>query len=300
MGAASDLVFAQAVPVTLHLVAPGDATASAVHDFTASLFFRSVAFRDVATASGTYKGPTLDAVELVHEEGTEHRATLRFVPIETGTFTAYSSQGVTDGRRYAEIVQGTITPDLTTGDADKGMTIDLEVVGDEGLTIFQASSPDRPADLDADPRRDSSHPVWEAASVTTIGILAQEGLDPMTGESRFTFDWTTRTLTQNTGHVLEVENEAGNLFDHDFTALGMLSDSVVRAAEDAHAEIRAPYFSGASITPGLRIRLYLVPTIAREYQTYCQIGVSHADNGAPDLTTGHAGAGMQDVVTVVP
>jgi hypothetical protein len=80
----------------------------------------------------------------------------------------------------------------------------------------------------------------------------------------------------------------------------MLSDSVFRAAVDIDVEVRAAYLATVTVQPAARIQVFVVPTVAREYQTYCQIGVSHASNGAPDLTTGHAGAGMHDLITVVP
>jgi len=299
-GAPSDLRFTSALPVTLHLVAPGDGSATGPHDLTAPELFRSIALRDVATDGGAYKGPTIDAVLPIYEAGVEHRATIRFIPIEQGTFTGWSSTGVTDGDRYAEIVLGTVTPDLGTGDAGLGMTLSVEVTADDDLTVFQGESSDRPPGLDADPRRDAADPVWGGGVVSVIGILAQEGLDPMTGESLFTFNWTTRTLAKDVGHVLELTSRPTNRFRHDFTALGMMSDSVVRAALDVDAEVRAPYFAATNINPGETIQLFIVPTIARDYQTYCQIGVTHAASGAPDLTTGHAGAGMQDEITVAP
>jgi uncharacterized cupredoxin-like copper-binding protein len=255
----------------------------------------------VVTESGAYSGPSIDAVIPTFDAATEHRATIRFVPIEADTFTLWSSMGVTDGDRYAEIVDGSVTPDLGTGDAGKGMTITVEVMaGDDDLTVFQGQTPDRDPALDVDPRRSAADPVWESASVALVGALAQEGLDPMTGENRFTYDWTTRTLMQNVGHVIEIENEAGNRFRHSFAAQGMLSDSVFRAGLDLDVEVRAAYLETVVVQPGARLQIFIVPTVAQEYQTYCQIGVSHAANGTPDLTTGHAGAGMHDLITVAP
>ncbi len=300
-GAPADLTFEPAVPVTLHVVSPGDGTATAAHDLTAPAFFRAIAYRDVLTNSGAYEGPTIDAVAPRFDAATEHRASIRFVPIESGTFTAWSSVGVTDGDRYAEILDGSVTPDFATGDAGKGMMLTITVsAGSDDLTVFQGEDPDRPAALDTDPRRYASDPVWDMASSVLVGVVAQEGLDPMTGESRFTFNWTTRTFTRDVGYVIELQNEPTNRFRHDFTALGMFTDSVMRAAIDADVEVRAPYFGGAVIAPGERLQLLAVPTVAREYEIYCAIGVTHAPNGAPDLTTGHAGAGMHDVITVVP
>jgi hypothetical protein len=299
-GATSTLAFVAGIPVTLHLVAPGDGTATTAHDFTAPAFFRTVAFRDVVTASGAYEAVAFDAILPTFETGVEHRATLRFVPIEAGSYTAWSSTGVTDGDRYTAIVDGSASPDLGTGDAGRGMTLTLDVTPADALTVFQGASLERPPSLDADPRRDASDPIWDGAAVALVGITAMEGLDPMTGESVFTFDWTTRTLTRNVGHILELSNNPTNRFRHDFTAMGMMSDAVVRAGLDPDAEVRAPYFRGTVINPGMTIQLFVVPTLARAYQTYCEIGVVHAENGVPDLTTGHAGAGMHDLITIVP
>ena len=186
------------------------------------------------------------------------------------------------------------------GDAGRGMTVSLEITPADDLTLFLGESADRPPSLDTDPRRDPTDPVWDGAASVLVGVLAQEAIDGMTGENVFTFDWTTRTFTKDVGHVIEVTNETGNRFQHAFNAMGMMADSVVRGGIDPDVEVRAPYFTNMTVRPGMTMSLHFVPTVVRDYQTYCQIGVTHADNGAPDLSTGHAGAGMHDLVSVVP
>lgn len=297
-GAPAALTFESGIPVTLTVVLPDDATSA--HDLTAPGFFRTVAWRDVETGDGGYRAPTFDAVLPRFEPGVSHAAVLRFVPIERGEHVAYSSTGVTDGQRYAEILTGAVAPDLDTGDAAAGLTATVSVTGPAEITVFQGSDPDRAAALDADPRRDADHAVWDPAAVTTIGIDSIEGIDPMTGLSVFTFDWTTRELRQGVGHVLELSSRPGNDFQHNFTAQGLLIDAVLRRVVDSEVELRAPYVETTNVDAGALIQIWLVPTVVKDYQTYCQIGVVHADNGAPDLTTGHAGAGMLDTIRVRP
>lgn len=296
----AELDFEVGVPVTLHLVAPGDGSATAAHDFTATPFFRTVAWHEIETTDGAYRAPNFDAILPIFEPGVEHRSTLRFIPIVEGSFQAWSSQGVAGGDAYADIVAGTSSPDFGTGDAGKGMLVPIGVAGGFDLTLFQDRDPDRQANLDSDARRVATDPVWGAAAVVTIGIDARESLDPETGDSVFTFDWTTRVLAQGVGHVLELTSQPDNDFRHNFTALGLLVDSVMRRVVDSQIELRASYLATTNVEPGARIQLWVLPTLATDYQTYCQIGVVHADNGAPDLTTGHAGAGMRDTITVTP
>lgn len=298
-GAAAALEFAAGVPVTLTLVNPAQAS-SGPHDLTAPSFFRSVAWWKVETSGGEYLAPTFDAIGVSHSEDAEHRAVLRFVPIKAGEYTAWSAEGVDAGRQFADIVTGEVSPDLQTGDAGAGMVTSIKVVPAGQLTLFQGGNPNRELALDQDPRRSLEHDVWEPDSLHTVRVEARESLDPQTGASVFTFDWSTRQFKANAGTVLEIRSGADNEFQHDITAPDLVRDSVTAVTRDAQARVYAPYLDSIHISPDTTIEMLFVPTVVADYRVYCGHGVVHDASGEPDLETGHAKAGMHDWISVAP
>ena len=299
-GAPSSLAFVQGTPVTLIVRNEGDAGVSRAYDFTAPLLFHHVAWRDIATSDGTYEAATFDAVLPGYASGQRREVVIAFVPIERGTFDVYSSGGVVNGTAYSAIASGPATPDLATGDAGQGMKTTLTITGDSPLTLFRGSDVDRDARLDDDPRRAASDPVWDPGNLRTVTIDAVEAQNPDTGGDIFTFQWSSLAFPVNVAHVIELHSVAANRYQHNFTALGLMRGSVNRGVSDSQTEVRAASYDSINIVAGKTIRIYFVPTVIARYEVFCQLGIVFSSNGQPDLQSGHAGAGMHDVVEVVP
>jgi hypothetical protein len=151
-------------------------------------------------------------------------------------------------------------------------------------------------ELDRDVRRDRADPVW--AAPTPLSVQAVESTNPDTGADVFSLVWSTTALTRNVGYALSLTSGLTNVFQHNFTSPGLARDSVLAAAVDSHIELRLAYLDSTNIAAGGQVTLYFVPTLATTYRTYCRLGVVLGPNGTPDLHTGHAGAGMLDLVTV--
>ena len=299
-GNPSDLAFVQGTPVTIILRNEGDSGVSRAYDFTAPVLFRHVAWRDVATSDGVYKSATFDAVLPGYTAGQRHEVVLSFVPIELGTFDVYSSGGVTNGTRYAAIADATVTPDLATGDAGQGMKTTVTITGGVTLALFSGTDIERDARLDDDPRRDATHSVWDPGNLRTVTIGASEVQDAVTGRYTLTFQWSSRAFPVSVGHLIELQNGSTNRFRHNFTANGLLRGSVNRALVDSQTEVRASAFDSVDVLVGKTIRIYFVPTVIARYGVFCNRGSTYSTNGQPDLGSGHAGAGMHDLVEVIP
>jgi hypothetical protein len=307
-GAAAELVFNAGTPVTLTLV--NLAANTKTHFLTAPAFSRAVAWRKVATAKAEYHGPTFDALGLKVDATAGTSMELRFVPMVAGTYGSYCELGVTGGGSYASVLSGEVVLDLTKGHAGKGMVADLTIAGElkvDGLavTLFHDVGLDRASTLDGDGRRDKNHAVWKVDGVdqadkTYFEVDAADGSirfeEP--DESSYDYSYDDIAMTVGKGYALRLKSIDSNERDHFLTSPGFFQDSVLRQAEDASGTVKAGYLSGIMVKPGGYADLYLVPTVARTYSAYCEIGVRTANNGAPDLATGHAGKVMTMTITV--
>lgn len=292
-------------PVTLKLI--NLANNLAPHYLTAAPFYRTVAWRRVLTPDAEYKAPAFDAVGL--KRGTSQlEATLSFVPIVPGTFESYCQLGVMDGARFPDIIAGAVTPNYASGHAGAGMHAKLEITDPMGLfaghTLSQDQLIDRPAELDRDPRLASS---WWSNPTLNQGRCCTDVVVDLAepSDTEFVFEVGGErldeahplVLAKDFGYKLSFRNTSATR-KHYFSAPKFFETTLMRRAEDSHAYVVAPYLFEAAPLAGKQVDAYVVPTVAARFGTYCSIGVREGVHGAPDLATGHAGAGMRAPVLV--
>jgi hypothetical protein len=114
-------------------------------------------------------------------------------------------------------------------------------------------------------------------------------------------DLTGMTLTAGQSTVLRVSMPSTDTSKHYFTAPSLFATSLFRKAQDAHVEIKAPYFNAIELVGTAADRyvdLYMIPMVKGTHQAYCQIGVKSGAYGQPNYSTGHAGTGMRLTATV--
>ena len=292
--ATASLEFAAGVPVTLTLRNPGDTRSTQPHFLTAPLFYRSVAFRKADSESAEYKGVGFDSFGVNWTQATDRELKLFFVPMASGAFDAYCESDVPNGGAYADIVKAVVTPDLDSseGHAGKGMKDTITIVGDLGVTLDPELVAGRVAALDGDSRRDSKHAVWQS------GVHEQTLTLHENSPTSYEFRPATLTLTTGIGHAIAITNPNDNISKHYLTTPEFFVTTVMRHATDLDAEVRASYLRGVEVKQGGTAHLFVVPTTAGTYSSYCEIGVEDKPNGSPDFDTGHAGLGMAGTVMV--
>ncbi|MCC7386555.1 MAG: hypothetical protein IT384_32250 [Deltaproteobacteria bacterium] len=254
-----------------------------------------------------YKAPAFDAVGL-KRGAAQLEATLNFVPIVPGTFESYCQLGVMDGARFPDIIAGAVTPNYASGHAGAGMHAKLEITDPMGLfashTLSQDQLIDRPAALDKDPRLASS---WWSNPTVNQGRCCTDVVVDLAepSDTEFVFEVGGErldeahplVLAKDFGYKLSFRNTSATR-KHYFSAPKFFETTIMRRAEDTHAYVVAPYLFEAAPLAGKQVDAYVVPTVAARFGTYCSIGVREGVHGAPDLATGHAGAGMRAPVLV--
>jgi hypothetical protein len=283
-GAPATLELAFGVPVTLTIINPG--TTTAPHDFTAPRFFRSVAWLDATTSSGTYRAPHFDAFTVAQPAPASRVVTLRFVPIVAGSYSAWSAGGDVSAAEYADLAAGGVL-----GGAEAQLSINVQSA--YGFSLFQEMPADRFPELDVDARRDAGHAVWTTPADIDISTIEID-------QETFDLQWSVTDLQVGIGYQLQLTNPSGNFFEHNMTAPALMQQSVLRGVADPTVEVHASYLDTINISPGAVIDIFLVPTVAARYHTYCRLQVVTGSGGVPDLTTGHPSRGMQQTITVNP
>ena len=228
------------------------------HYYTAPEFYKTVAWRKAQTSQAEYKAPYFKAFELLIGGSID----LYFVPITPGTYP----------------VECTIT-----GHAAAGMTGSVTVTGAAGR-VNQEVSPTWNRALDTDPRTSGSNRVWTMAQ--TVQIETVENTFP----NVLSFSTIPR-YAANQGYIVKLKNPAGNQSKHYYTATAFNETCVLRKAQDADAEIKAPYLKAVELlfdpAQDKSLEMYIVPTVAGSYDAICTIG-------------GHQAAGMEHTFTVDP
>jgi len=236
-----NLVLEAGTPVVLTIVNPS--TNSSKHYYTATDFYKSVAWRKAQTPDAEYKAPYFNAFEL-KTGASATQIELYFVPVETGTFPVICT---------------------IPGHYDLGMSGFITVTGNSGNAIDQDISTTWNSALESDPRTSGGDPVWVGATTPTIDIT----------ETPFTFSPLNLALTINTGYKLLLTNVAANTGPHYYTAGTFYQTCVTRKADDANAEIKVPYFNAVELrnpgTAGTSTTLFLVPTGGGVFSVTCTI-----------------------------
>jgi hypothetical protein len=282
------LDFEAGKPVTLTVNVSGGAEES--HTFTASKFFRSVAWRKAKTVDGEYEAPHFDSFFLQKGAGTQ--VVLYFVPMQAGTWEPYCHLGVTNGVAFSDILSDAKLPDLATGHSGRGMKSSITVAGDLGVTLDQGVNSSRSASLSADPRRLNDDAIWASVTSTSLKMIEQN-------TTSFAFEPEVLSFEVNTAVDLHLISDPTYDFRHDLTAPELFQSSVTLGTSDSQGSIAADYFDTVRVVnDGAGIHLYIVPTVEGEYTTYCSEYVEEDANGNADLTTGHAGSGMKGTVNV--
>jgi hypothetical protein len=301
-GACPGLTFPAGRPVSITFVN----STTGKHAFTSAPFYRTVAWRRAENAVATYQAPAFDSF-IVNAGAT---SIVHFVPMIPGTYTSYCHIGVTNGQSFPEIIAGTLTPTLTTGHASRGMVAPITISDPTSAfatsTLFQEATPDRDPALDSDPRRNST---WWTTPSQNKGACCTNVPVTFTELSSTAFSYNANggpitsaspvNLHVGNGYQFILQNGAAAA-NHDFSAVGLFETSILRAAIDTIWEIRAPYLTDVTIVPGGTSNVYVVPTSQGSHKAHCPTSVTTGRTGSPDLTTGHAGLGMQAPIIVTP
>jgi hypothetical protein len=298
-GDGADLEFDVGKPVTLSIK---NSEAADTHFLTAPKFYRSVAWRRVLTEHGEFKAHTFDSIGV--KPGTNDTVKLTFVPMKAGTYTVFSENGVPDGDNYAGIIDGSVNPDLSQGDAGQGLK-ELSITVSEndalkGKTLVQESDADRNTALDADSRRQSSDDVWTTLNsfyqTEDVGVTGSGPIELRDSEDGpYSFNPSAVTLVKDSAYVLAFDNRGEAT--HVYTAPSFFSSAVMLKAEDDSVEVKAPYLDAVLLLAGKKSLVTLVPDRLGVFRPYCELSVTHFD-GKPDLSTGHAVKGMVGTITV--
>ncbi len=251
-----NLVFEAGTPVVLTILNPSANVSK--HYYTATDFYKSVAWRKAQTPDAEYKAPYFNAFEL-KTGSSATQIELYFIPIETGTYPVICT---------------------IPGHYDLGMSGFITVSGNTGNAVDQEVSTTWDSALESDPRTSGGHTVWSPATTQAISILELPG---------YSYSPSSPTLTAGTGYKLELTNVAANTGPHYYTASEFYQTCVTRKADDANAEIKVPYFKAVELRgPGAAATsttLFVVPTASGVYSVVCTI-------------TGHVALGMAGTITV--
>lgn len=306
-GAACEgLTFQAGMPVTLTIRQIGGNISA--HYFSAARFYRTVAWRDAASVNAVYRAPAFDSFGAKKGTSTSSVA-ISFVPMTTGAFDGYCHLGVTNGSRFAEIVEGTVEPNYATGHAGDGMYTDVVVEDSSGrfdnLTFVQDQLPNRDPAFDKDSR--TGTPWWTMTAVNG-GLCCTPMTIDMTEVSETEYAYRVGgialsevnplVLLTDHGYQLTFQNTS-DMRNHRFASPQLLEQSLMRRAEDSAADVRAPYLTELEVAPGKEALLSIIPLVAARFASYCSIGVRTGANGAVDLHSGHAGSGMRAPISVL-
>ena len=236
-----NLVFEAGKPVVLTIVNPS--TNVSKHYYTATDFYKSVAWRKAQTPDAEYKAPYFNAFEL-KTGGSDTQIELYFIPIETGTYPVICT---------------------IPGHYDLGMSGFITVTGNPGNAVDQEISTTWNSDLESDSRTSGGHAVWSTATTQVISIT----------ETPFSYSPSNPSLTVDTGYLLRLDNLAANTGPHYYTASEFYQTCVTRKADDSNAEIKVPYFKAVELRgPGAgatSTTLFVVPTASGVYDVICTL-----------------------------
>lgn len=239
------LTFEAGKPYVLRIINP--ASNQAKHYVTPegiSHFYKAIATRKIETAQAEYKAPYFDAVELM-VSGT---LDLYFVPVIPGVYDIFCQ---------------------ITGHREAGMTGQITITGPSSNQLDLEMAPDFEVALADDARRASSHTVWSARIDTTVTIAERP---------TYAFVPTNLQLTRGAGYRIRFVNASGNTEKHYYTAADFFKTMVLRKAEDAHAEIKAPYLRAVELMVGGTTNLFVVPTRTGTFDAHCTLP-QHASMG---------------------
>jgi uncharacterized cupredoxin-like copper-binding protein len=248
----NQLTFEAGKPYIVRLVSP--ASNQAKHYFAtegATDLYKAVATRKIQTSEAEYKAPHFEAVEL-KTGGTALE--WYFVAVLPGTYDIVCT---IPGHREAGM---TATATITGGE---GYELDLEIASDFDMA------------LTVDPRKSSSHDVWNSRLDALVTM----------SETPYGFVPTDLDLTQDVAYMITIDNPDGHESKHYFTAAEFYRTIVTRKAEDSQAEIKPLYFSAIELLIGGETQLFVVPTSTGSFESICTI-------------PGHAELGMRGAVVV--
>ncbi len=243
----SQTEFEAGKPYVLRIDNP--ATNDAKHYFSPKTdlgsFYKAVATRKVQTAQAEYKAPYFDAVELKIGGTLE----VYFVPVLPGTYNIICT---------------------IPGHEALGMAVTVTIYGDPANALDLEVASDFNTALTSDARRSGSHAVWASAVDTTVSMVE--------GTSTFSFQPPDVPLTKDIGYKFALTNSSGHASKHYYTAAEFYKTVVLRKADDAEAEIKAPYLKAVELLIGGSTTLYIVPTVTGTFSVLCTIA-GHADLG---------------------
>lgn len=258
----ANLLFVAGTPVILTI--ESQAPNVEKHYYTATEFYKSVAWRKAQTVDAEYKAPYFNAFELLIPTSSADTKSIElyFIPVEPGVY----------------LVECTIP-----GHAAGGMDGTITVIGNSANTVDQEVSSTWDSTLESAPETSGGHSVWDAANVVTQVVDMVETLPTRA------FSPLNITLSKDTGYKLTINNPTGNVEKHYYTASAFYETCVTRKAQDSQAEIKVPYFKAVEMrTPApTSTTLYLVPKTSGTYPVICTV-------------TGHEASGMDGTITVQP
>lgn len=214
-------------------------TGTEPHYFTAKDFMFEVATRKTETAESEVKTPFFDSIMISPGKWVE----FYFIPVAPGTYTFTSgAEGVTDG-----VATGTIT---VTGDA---ITDPAPVFAPLSEGPWVQDGADRVASAD-----------WDAAEVVAVEM------------GDFFFKPDIVTLKADTAYKISLTNNGAT--KHEFGAVDFYLTAAVGKVVDASGEYKGPLLTVVEVFPGATVDLYVIPTVAGEYELFSEIGDDY-DNG---------------------
>ena len=207
-------------------------TGTEKHFFTAKDFMFEVATRKTETAQSEVKYPYFDSIEVFPGQWVE----FYFIPVAPGTYDFTSgAEGVTEG-----VATGTIT---VTGEA---ITEPVPVFAPISEGTWVQDGAERVAAAD-----------WAAAEVVPVEL----------GEYFFKPDMV--TLKADQAYKIELKNTGTK--KHEFGAVEFYLTAAVGKVQDASGEYKGPLLTVVEVFPGAQVDLYLIPTVAGEYELFSEI-----------------------------
>ncbi|MFQ5605135.1 MAG: plastocyanin/azurin family copper-binding protein [bacterium] len=252
----NNLTFEAGKPYVLKVVNPAG-NASKHYFATQEVFpdfYKSIATRKIETADAEYKAPYFRAVELLIGGELD----IYFVPVIAGTYDFLCT---------------------IPGHAAAGMTGKIVITGGAGYELDLEVDPGFDTGLITDPRTSGSHAVWSTAEELTVNMVEN-------ADGSLAYDPPNLNLTKDKGYKIHIVNAAGHVSKHYYTASEFYKTTVTRKAEDNHGEIKMPYMKAVELLIGGETELFMVPTVAGQFEVFCTI-------------TGHRAAGMEGLVIVV-
>jgi len=224
----SDITLEAGKPYILELVTVG----AVKHEFTASDFFASAAWRKVESGESEVKATYFKEVEVFPGK----QADLYLVPIEPGTYEL-----------VCEI----------EGHFEAGMFGTITVTG---------SAPTSPAPV----YKSISQGPWVADGAARVDAADWDTMQTVRiDEDEFSFAPQQTVLEVNQPYKLEFVNIGA--VKHESTAPEFFQTVAFRKAEDASGEFKAPTLLEVETFSGKQTDLYLIPTAAGTFDLVCEI-----------------------------